>query len=264
MVKTLANGDKPFDVFVWSWNFGHVLQILPKHLKIYQCKSCAESPRTHFIFMVALLVLSGKCAKLPSKLGVTVHRDKKILQIGIWISPSFWVQFKIGFSQILEEPPIYNFPIYRFWSLKTNSWELCRATWALGTDRAEARHGATSCTRASTRRRRAPPYYGRPLESVCERGVRQPRTHLQEPPRPDSPRATWRVRARRGAVGAPTAHARQGRCTRALKRQEGLASKRGASARASAIKGRPLLLPRMSTAAASSHSRKLPPPANPS
>jgi hypothetical protein len=33
MVKTLAKGDKPFDVFVWSWNFGHILQILPKHLK---------------------------------------------------------------------------------------------------------------------------------------------------------------------------------------------------------------------------------------
>jgi hypothetical protein len=35
MVKILAKGDKPFDVFVWSWNFGHVFQILPKHLKNY-------------------------------------------------------------------------------------------------------------------------------------------------------------------------------------------------------------------------------------
>jgi hypothetical protein len=60
MVKTLAKGDKPFDVFVRSWNFGHILQILPKHLKIYQYKSCPESLQTHFIFRVALLVLSGK------------------------------------------------------------------------------------------------------------------------------------------------------------------------------------------------------------
>jgi hypothetical protein len=102
MVKTLAKRDKPFDVFVWSRNFGHVLQILPKHLIIYQHKSCAESPGTHFIYRVALLVLSGKGAKLPSKLRVTVHREMRILQIGIRISPSIWVQFKNGFSHYLE------------------------------------------------------------------------------------------------------------------------------------------------------------------
>jgi hypothetical protein len=122
--------------------------------------------------------------------------------------------------------------------------------------------------RASTRRRRAPPYYGQTSESVRERGVCQPRTHLQEPPRPESPRATRRLRALRSAVGAPAAHARQGRRTRASKHREGLASKRGASVCASAIKERPLLLPRVSTtarrsaiaAAASSHSCKLPLP----
>jgi hypothetical protein len=36
MVKTRAKEDKPFDVFVWSWNFGHIFQIFPKNLKIYQ------------------------------------------------------------------------------------------------------------------------------------------------------------------------------------------------------------------------------------
>jgi hypothetical protein len=80
-VKTLAKGDKSFDVFMPFWNFGHILQILQKHLKIYQYKSCAESPGTHFIFRVALLVLSGKGANLPRKLR-TGHRDMRILQIG--------------------------------------------------------------------------------------------------------------------------------------------------------------------------------------
>jgi hypothetical protein len=86
MVETLAKGDKPFDVFVWSWNFGDALQILPKHLKIYQYKSFVESPRTHFILRVALLVLSGKGAKLPRKLRITVHQGTENPQIGIQFS----------------------------------------------------------------------------------------------------------------------------------------------------------------------------------
>jgi hypothetical protein len=86
MVKTLAKGDKPFDVIVPFWKFGHVIQILPKHLKIYQYKSCAESPGTHFIFRVALLVSSGKGAKWPSNLRITVHRGMENSQIGIQFS----------------------------------------------------------------------------------------------------------------------------------------------------------------------------------
>jgi hypothetical protein len=82
MVKTLTKGDKPFDVFVPFWNFGHVLQIFPKHLKIFQYKSCAESPGAHFIFRVTLLVLSGKGAKLPRKIRIPVHRDMTISQLG--------------------------------------------------------------------------------------------------------------------------------------------------------------------------------------
>jgi hypothetical protein len=83
LVKTLAKGDKLFDDIVQFWNFGHVLQIFPKHLKIYQYKSCAESPGTQFIFRVALLVLSGKGAKLPRKLRITIHPRHKNLQVGI-------------------------------------------------------------------------------------------------------------------------------------------------------------------------------------
>jgi hypothetical protein len=33
LVKTLAKWVKPLDVNVSLWNFGHVLQILPKHSK---------------------------------------------------------------------------------------------------------------------------------------------------------------------------------------------------------------------------------------
>jgi hypothetical protein len=88
LVKTLAKGDKFIDVSVSFWNFGHVLQILPKHLKIYQYKSCVESPGTQFIFRVALLILSGKGAKLPSKHRVIVHRDMKNPHIGTQISLS--------------------------------------------------------------------------------------------------------------------------------------------------------------------------------
>jgi hypothetical protein len=86
MVKTLAKGDKPFDVIVPFWNFGHVLQILPKHLKIYQYKSYAKSLGIQFIFRVASLILSGKAAKLPSKLRITVHRGMENPQIGIQFS----------------------------------------------------------------------------------------------------------------------------------------------------------------------------------
>jgi hypothetical protein len=88
LVQTLAKGDKPIDVIVSFWNFCHVLQILPKHLKIYQNKSCAESPGTQIIFRVALLILSEKGAKLPSKLMINVHRDMTNPEIGIQFSLS--------------------------------------------------------------------------------------------------------------------------------------------------------------------------------
>jgi hypothetical protein len=102
MVKTLAKGDKPFDVFVCSWIFGHVLQILPKHFKIYQYISCAESLGTHFIFRVALLVLSGKGAKLPRKLRITVYRVIENPQIDIQFSLPIKIFFTIGFSHLVE------------------------------------------------------------------------------------------------------------------------------------------------------------------
>jgi hypothetical protein len=59
---------------------------LPKYLKIYQNKSCAKSPATQFIFRVASLILSGKGAKLPSKLKIIVHRGMENPQIGIQFS----------------------------------------------------------------------------------------------------------------------------------------------------------------------------------
>jgi hypothetical protein len=90
MVKTLAKGDKPFDVIVPFWKFGHVIQILPKHLKIYQYKSCAESPGTHFIFRVALLVSSGKGAN-GQAISESLFTDAwKILKL----ESSFLFQFK--------------------------------------------------------------------------------------------------------------------------------------------------------------------------
>jgi hypothetical protein len=63
-------------------NFCRVFQISPKHLEIYQYKSCAELPGTQFIFRVALLVLSGKGVKLPRKVRITIHRDMDFSQIG--------------------------------------------------------------------------------------------------------------------------------------------------------------------------------------
>jgi hypothetical protein len=89
LVKTLAKGDKPLDVNVSFWNFGHVLQILSKHSKIYQYKSCAESAGAHFIFRVAFQILSGKGASLPIKLRITIHPRHKNPQIGIRFSP--WI-----------------------------------------------------------------------------------------------------------------------------------------------------------------------------
>jgi hypothetical protein len=49
LVKTLAKGDKPIDVNVLFWNFGHILQILSKHSKFCQYKSIAEFPGAHSI-----------------------------------------------------------------------------------------------------------------------------------------------------------------------------------------------------------------------
>jgi hypothetical protein len=133
-------------------NFCRVLQIFPKHLKIYQYKSCAESPWTHFIFKVALLVLSGKGVNLLRKLRITIHPRHKNLQVGIWISFSIWIQFTFGFSHILEGRSIYNFHVYQLWSLHVNFWELCKQTGAHRSDRAEsalrrdvARSGVTPC-----------------------------------------------------------------------------------------------------------------------
>jgi hypothetical protein len=46
----------------------------------------------------------------------------------------------------------------------------------------------------------APPYHGRASKYGRALVVRQPRTHLQGPPRPEDPRATRRARARHDAV----------------------------------------------------------------
>jgi hypothetical protein len=74
-----------------------------------------------------------------------------------------------------------------------------------GRERAPAQRHASP-----TRRRCAPLYHGWYSEFGCEHGVRQHRTHLQAASRPESPRATRRARARRGAVDPPVTPARRG------------------------------------------------------
>jgi hypothetical protein len=121
------------------------------------------------------------------------------------------------------------------------------------------------------RLRRASSYHSRASKSGRALGVRQPRTHLQETPRPKDPRATRRTRARRGAVLACRARTPMSPPYRALNAPEMLSHEARCPARASTIKRVPHLLPHVSTAArrtaiaaaaASSHPRKLPPPAN--
>jgi hypothetical protein len=144
-------------------NFCRVLQVSPKHIKIYQYKSCAELPGTQFIFKMALLVLSGKGVKLPRKVRITVHRDMDFSQLSTWISPSNWTKFKFGFSQVLEESPIYNFPIYEFGSLFAILGESCKETGAHAMDQGRELTGATPRARAHAsppHRRRASPYHG--------------------------------------------------------------------------------------------------------
>jgi hypothetical protein len=138
-------------------NFCRVFQILPKHLKIYQYKSYAESPGTHLIFRVALLVLSGKGVNLLRKLRITIHPRHKNLQVGIWISLSIWIQFTFGVGHILEGRSIYNFHIYQLWNLHVNFWELCKQTrgTSLGLDREPALARRRALRRDATRLRRA-------------------------------------------------------------------------------------------------------------
>jgi hypothetical protein len=83
LVKNLAKGDKPLDDNVLFWNIGHVLQILSKHSKICQYKSCAEFLGTHFIFRMAFQILSGKGSNLPVKLRFPVHPRHENPQLGI-------------------------------------------------------------------------------------------------------------------------------------------------------------------------------------
>jgi hypothetical protein len=214
MVKVWSNPTQTLVTLDVFWNFCRVLQISPKHLKIYRYKSCAELPGTHFIFRMALLVLSGKGFKLPRKVRITVHRDMDFSQLGTWISPSNWTKFKFGFSQVLEGSPIYNFPIYGFWNLFAIFRESCKETGAHRSDRAvSVLRRDVACARhhtSPTRHRRAPSYHERYSEFRLEHGVHQHRTHLQAASRPKSPRATRRARTRRGAVDPPASHARRG------------------------------------------------------
>jgi hypothetical protein len=145
-----------------------------------------------------LLIFSGKGAKLPSKLRITVHRDMKILQIGIWISPSIWVQFKIGFSHYLEDHSIYNFPIYGFWSLCANSWEQCKQRgvhaldWAEDATTRRRARVSTRCRRAAAVRRL---YHGAPgSQRVSATDVRFVRA-LQDAASAREPSTTRRVPA---------------------------------------------------------------------
>jgi hypothetical protein len=96
-----------------------------------------------------------KGAKWPRKIRITVHWNMKFSQLGIWFFLSFWTKFKFGFSQVLEESPIYNFPIYGFWSLFAIFGELCKGTGAHATDRGRERASATSRARTFTRHSRA-------------------------------------------------------------------------------------------------------------
>jgi hypothetical protein len=83
LVKTLVKVVKPLDVNTLSWSFGHILQILSKHSKTYQCKSCVEFSGTHFIFRLAFQILRGKCSNLQVKLAFTVpqcNENQKVHQ----------------------------------------------------------------------------------------------------------------------------------------------------------------------------------------
>jgi hypothetical protein len=162
MARTWSNPTQTLVTLDVLRNFCRVLQISPKHFKIYQYKICAELPGTQFIFRVGLLVLSGKGVKLPRKVRITVHQDNDFSLICTWFSPSLWTNFKFGFGQVLEESTIYNFPIYGFWSLVAIFGESCKWTRAHATDRGRERAGVTSRARAHAsppRRRRVPSYH---------------------------------------------------------------------------------------------------------
>jgi hypothetical protein len=90
MVKVWSNPTQTLVTLDVFRNFCRVLQISPKHLKIYQYKSCAELPGTHFIFRMALLVLSGKGVKLPRKDRITIHRDMNFPNL----APEFLLQIE--------------------------------------------------------------------------------------------------------------------------------------------------------------------------
>jgi hypothetical protein len=177
-------------------------------------KSCAESPGTHFIIRVTLLVLSGKGDKLPRKLRITVHLGHKNRQVGIWISLSIWIQFKFGFSHILEDQLIYNFPIYKYWSLHVTFRELCKKTGAHRMDRAENTLGAMSRARDATRRRHATAVrcHATAGLEVCAwaRLTSASCAHSETRPRPGSRAPSGTYACSRGAVRAPAAHARRG------------------------------------------------------
>jgi hypothetical protein len=51
---------------------------------------------------VALLVLSGKGAKLPRKIMITIYRGMENPQVGIQISSPIQILSKIGFSLFVE------------------------------------------------------------------------------------------------------------------------------------------------------------------
>jgi hypothetical protein len=137
----------------------------------------------HFKFWVE------KLEKLVPKAGSTVQSNRLTFKVGIWISFSIWIQITIGFSQTLEGRPIYNFHVYQLWPLHVNFLEMCKPTGTHHSEGAESAPGATSRApvwrhASSTRRRRAPPYHGRPLEFGREPGVRQRSTRLQAASQP--------------------------------------------------------------------------------
>jgi hypothetical protein len=139
---------------------------------------------------MAFQILSGKGSNLPVKLIFTVHLRHENPQLGIWISLSFWIQFKFGFSHYLEDQLVYNFPIYRFWSLYTIFWVLYTQTGAHRTDRAENALGTTSRACDATCRLRAAAMLRPTLEArawarftsgLCARSETRPRPGSRAP-----------------------------------------------------------------------------------
>jgi negative regulator of sigma E activity len=66
-----------------SWNFCRVLQISPKHLKIYQYESCPVCQGTQLSCRLAFQILGEKGEKLDQLLATPVHRD--LAAFKVWL-----------------------------------------------------------------------------------------------------------------------------------------------------------------------------------